>query len=354
MKLLHIILIVFYTRIDQFMSLSLAAEPRRKGLFEPYFWTRSSLNTPYSSLIPLLFPEPLPAITLFDRSKLLRGRHDSDATETLRSMEAQIGQEADRQIHGLDSTNKDSTKNLILGHGGTFISVYNGDLLLVTQSGGFESTPNSRPTSRGLSRPESSVADHNLTLERQPISRNPSIRVKPSSSHGLERKTSVARRSSLPAVSHLSRSNLVTTEPSSEPPLRVLVRAGTLNNLVNILVHGLENISVSVADDNGEMTLKEGMTRELVLDKAEFARVWWNVFRSFLTPLVFFEVSIVSLLYVPKLHFVIAFAQDLHLTTPRLICNSNRPVPFSKETYRGFSHHEGMADDWRWCTGRFR
>jgi len=72
----------------------------------------------------------------------------------------------------------------------------------------------------------------------------------------------------------------------------VLVQAGTLNNLVNILVHGLENISVSVADDNGEMTLKEGMTRELVLDKVEFARVWWNVFRSFLTPLVFFEVSL--------------------------------------------------------------
>jgi hypothetical protein len=88
----------------------------------------------------------------------------------------------------------------------------------------------------------------------------------------------------------------VTTEPSTDPPLRVLVRAGTLNNLVNILVHGLENISVSVADDNGEMTLREGKTRELALDKVEFARVWWNVFRSFLTPYVFFEVSLCDLL----------------------------------------------------------
>ena len=280
------------------MSLSLVAEPRRKGLFEPYFWTRLSSNTPCSSLMPLLFPEPLPAITLVDRSKLLRGRYDSDTPETLRSMDAQLGQETGRKLHGLDSSNKDSTKNLILGHGGTFISVYDGDLLLVTQNGGFESTPNSRPPSRAPSRPESSVMDHNSGLERPPISRNPSIRVKPSSSHGLERKTSMARRSSLPTVSHLSRSNFVITEPSSEPPLRVLVRAGTLNNLVNILVHGLENISVSVADDNGEMTLKEGMTRELVLDKVEFARVWWNVFRSFLTPLVFFEVSLVFSFYI--------------------------------------------------------
>ena len=70
----------------------------------------------------------------------------------------------------------------------------------------------------------------------------------------------MARRSSLPTVSHLSRSNFVTTELSSEPPLRVLVKSGTLNTLVNILVHGLESISVSVADDNGEMAL-EGMTR---------------------------------------------------------------------------------------------
>jgi hypothetical protein len=82
----------------------------------------------------------------------------------------------------------------------------------------------------------------------------------------------------------------VTSEPSSDPPLRVFVQGGTLNNLVNTLVHGLENISVSVADDNGEMSLREGMTRELVVDRAEFAQVWWNVFRSFVTPFVFFEV----------------------------------------------------------------
>jgi len=53
---------------------------------------------------------------------------------------------------------------------------------------------------------------------------------------------------------------------------------------------------VSVADDNGEMTLKEGMTRELVVDRVEFAKIWWNVFRSFVTPRAFFEVC--SLLWI--------------------------------------------------------
>jgi hypothetical protein len=120
------------------------------------------------------------------------------------------------------------------------------------------------------------------------LNRNPSIRVKPGSSHGLDRKSSVARRSSMPSLSQ--RQNFVTSEPSSEPPLRVIVQAGTLSTLVNILVHGLHNVSVSVADDNGEMSLREGMTRELIVDRVEFAKVWWNVFRSFVSPLVFFEV----------------------------------------------------------------
>lgn len=272
------------------MSLSLAAEPRRKGLFEPHFWSRSpSSNIPFASLVPLLFPDPLPALTLVDRSQLVRARVDSDASDQqyLRSLDAQLRQEAGRLLH--DHAPHDFTKKLILGHGGTDITVYNGDLVLVTQRGGFESAPASRPTSIGApSRPGSSI-DHGVSTDRPSMSRNPSIRVKPSSSHGLDRKTSMARRSSLPTVSHLSRANFVTVEPSSEPPLRVLVKSGTLNVLVGILVHGLENVSVSVADDNGEMTL-EGMTRELVLDRVEFARVWWSVFRSFVSPFVFFEV----------------------------------------------------------------
>ena len=323
-----------FQTVDQFMSLSLAAEPRRKGLFEPYFWTKPSSNTPYTPLIPLLFPDSLPTLTLVDRSKLIRGRIDSEASENqyLRSLEAQLRQETGRQLHSLGNANKDFTKKLILGHGGTAISVYDGNLLLVTQSGGFESAPNSRPSSRIPSRPESSVLDLGLNTDKPTISRNTSIRVKPSSSHGLERKTSMARRSSLPAVTHLSRSNLVTTEPSTDPPLRVLVQAGTLTNLVNILVHGLENISVSVADDNGEMTLREGKTRELALDKVEFARVWWNVFRSFLTPLVFFEVGFLLFFFRRrcKQTCFLAIAQELYISSIGTILDGS--VQFCFET----------------------
>ncbi|KAJ7085330.1 rho GTPase activating protein 22 [Mycena crocata] len=264
-----------FVRVDQFMSLSLAAEPRRKGLFEPHYWTRAANQTPYASLIPLLFPEVFPTSALVDRAQLLRGRVDSDTDPRFLRLDQQYPpQQPRRDIGGIAGLNQS----------GTVIPVYNGEVLLtVWHDAGGESTASSRPSSRIPSRPPSSVVgDGDASL-----SRAPSVRVKPGSSQGLDRKTSIARRNSLPSPSQ--RRAFVASEPSSEPPLRVRVLAGTLNWLVDILVHGLQNVSVSVADDNGEMSLREGKTRELVVDQVEFSKVWWNVYRSLITPLVFFE-----------------------------------------------------------------
>lgn len=125
-----------------------------------------------------------------DRSKLVRGCLDSDASamQYLCSLDAQLLQEAGRQFQGFDK-NREFTKRLIMVQGGALISVQNGDLLLVVQSGGFESASSSRAPSR----PSSSVEGGD-----KPLARNPSIRVKPTSTQGLERKTSMAKRSSLP------------------------------------------------------------------------------------------------------------------------------------------------------------
>lgn len=263
------------------MSLSLAIEPRRRGLFEPYFWSRTASHYPLNaSLIPLLFPEPLPTVTLVDRATVLRGRLDSDATDiqAIRAVDGRLRQEERRLPLQLDSSGDGLAA---LNRGGTVIPVHDGELLLVVSASGLDSAPTSRPASRPPS------ASMNETPSNLGLGRQPSIRVKPGSSQGLDRKSSMARRSSLPALSN--RQAYVTTETSSDRPLRVLVQSGTIDRLVDLLVHGLENISVSVADDNGEMSLREG-TRELVIDRREFATIWWNVYRSFVTPFVFFEV----------------------------------------------------------------
>ncbi|KAJ7511353.1 rho GTPase activating protein 22 [Mycena galericulata] len=267
-----------FVRIDQFMSLSLAAEPRRKGLFEPHYWSRAANTAPYASLIPLLFPEVFPTSALVDRAQLLRGRVDSDTDPRFLRLEPQQHppQPPRRDIGGIAG----------LSQSGTVIPVYNGEVLLTVWHDAGESASSSRPSSRIPSRPPSSVIGDGVGVEGS-LSRAPSVRVKPGSSQGLDRKTSIARRNSLPSPSQ--RRAFVASEPSSEPPLRVRVMAGTLNWLVDILVHGLQNVSVSVADDNGEMSLREGKTRELVVDQVEFSKLWWNVYRSLVTPLVFFE-----------------------------------------------------------------
>jgi hypothetical protein len=104
----------------------------------------------------------------------------------------------------------------------------------------------------------------------------------------LDRKASLARRNSLPSIA--ARTSLVIPEHPTERSVRVVVQAGTLERLVDILAHGLPGISVSISDDNGEMPLKDGRTRDAKLDRGDFSSIWWNVFRSFVTPLVFFEV----------------------------------------------------------------
>jgi hypothetical protein len=271
------------------MTMSLAAEPRRKGLYELHFWTKSSNSAQAytsASLVPLSFPEHLPCVSFINRTQLLRGRLESggpkqfnvDDVRTIRNGEINLSSRrrsfgAPAAVPGRDI-------------GGTVIPVFDGELILLV-SPGKEVT--SRPSSYVPSRPPSCIVEPSVggTAEKK-MSRAPSIRVRPGSSQGLDRKASLARRNSLPSIS--ARTSLVIPEHSTEHPVRVVVQAGTLERLVDILAHGLPGISVAISDDNGEMPLKDGRTRDAKLDRGDFSSIWWNVFRSFVTPLVFFEV----------------------------------------------------------------
>ncbi|KIY65166.1 hypothetical protein CYLTODRAFT_424593 [Cylindrobasidium torrendii FP15055 ss-10] len=268
-----------FERLDQFMPRSLEIEPRRRGLYEQHYWNRATHLQPGNiTMSPLLFIEPLPIVTLAERTVPVRDRLDSSATDiqTLRGIDGHI-----LQISRPPGPNEEDALTA-LERKGTVIPVFDGELMLIVGQPMPESAPSSRPGSR----PNSTVTDGS------PLSRLPSIRVKPGSSHGLpgnshlDRKSSMARRSSLPALS--SKPTYTTSDITTQRPLRVLVQAGTIDRLVDVLVHGLDNVSVSVADDNGEISLQNG-TRELVVDRAEFSGVWWNVYRSFVTPIVFFE-----------------------------------------------------------------
>lgn len=261
------------------------------GLYESHFWTRfsnASQGSANASLVPLLFPEHLPYVSFIDRGQLLRGRFESGGPKQLnvedvraiRSGEINLDYQRGRSFGASDSgPGRDI--------GRTIIPVFDGELVLLVSPG--KETPSSRPSSLARSRPPSTIIESSVgvTVEKT-ISRTPSIRVRPGSSHGLDRKASLARRNSLPSIS--ARASLVIPEHPTERPVRVVVQAGTLERLVDVLTHGLPGISVSISDDNGEMPLKDGRTRDAKLDRGDFSSIWWKVFRSFVTPLVFFEV----------------------------------------------------------------
>ena len=262
------------------MSLSLAAEPRRKGLFEPYYWTRAATQQAAPSLAGVLFPEPLPTVSLINRGLLMRGRLESSASLTTQDLQNQ--RQLPRRTSRESPTAPRTTANNELG--GTILSVFDGELLLLVPTA--DSSAPSRPTSRTPSRPPRSSADSPVSSGT--VSRTSSIRVSPGVSHTLDRKPSMIRRNSLPSISQ--RTSLLMPESSSDKSLRVVVQAGTLERLVDVLVHGLQGVSVSVSDDNGEMPLTAAKTREVKLDMDDFSDVWWNTYRSFMTPQILFEV----------------------------------------------------------------
>jgi hypothetical protein len=272
------------------MSLSLAAEPRRRGLYEPYFWSTPPPATVHP-LLPLQFPEPLPSISLLDRAEIVRGRMESNnlniqEVQAARNMLLNPDRRPNRS--SLEPQSKEAA-TLTGDMGGIDIPVFDGELLVLVQSGGDIGA--SQPPSRAPSRPPSSIVEGSV---EKSFTRAPSIRIRPGnrpgSKGGLERKTSMmSRRSSLPSIPKRNE-EMMTMEAPSERPLRVRVKAGTLDRLVDILAHGLQGVSVAFSDDNGEMPLREGKHRDLRVDGADFSAVWWTTFRSFVTPLVLFEV----------------------------------------------------------------
>ena len=121
------------------MTMSLAAEPRHRGLYEPHFWTRSS-NTPQgstsTSLIPLLFPEHLPYVTFIDRAQLLRGRLESGGPQQLNVEDVQTLR------NGEVNFRRDGARRRSIGasdagpgpdFGGTTIPVFDGELVLLVE-----------------------------------------------------------------------------------------------------------------------------------------------------------------------------------------------------------------------------
>jgi len=274
-------------------------------MFEPYFWAPSPpIQHPTNPLLALMMPEPLPSIALVDRGEVIRGRTESssnsNSAQEVAAARELLLQPNSRSKRSSSDPVWDPTLGVTGDLGGVEITVFEGELIVTLQSI-FESSSTSQPPSRSASRPPSSVTD--VSAVDKSFGRSPSIRMRRAGAKGLERKPStINRRNSLPSVPS-NPEELMSPQSSSERPLRVRVKAGTLERLVDVLLRGLQGVSVAFSDDNGEMPLRDGKHRDLKVDHSDFSTVWWNSFRSFVTPLVFFEVcsSVPTLLLVSEI-----------------------------------------------------
>ncbi|KIO30491.1 hypothetical protein M407DRAFT_5566 [Tulasnella calospora MUT 4182] len=269
--------------INQMLPLSFAIESRQRGLYQPYFWKPHTTHSAAQSILPLLFPEPLPTVSLIDRNALIRTKKETllGPVPGAEINEAQVQKLTNPNGRSKSRTPSRQRNIAEVDLDETLIPCFGGELVLKL------------PRDDGKSRPTSFV--DSLFPNASPAdgakapTRGNSIRLNTGSR--LERKGSqmrLSRRSSLPSISQRN-SLLIPDAPVVESSMRVTVKSGTIDRLVDVLVSGLDGVGVSHADDNGEMPLRDGKSKSFKVDRAEFARVWWTGFRSFVTPLVLFE-----------------------------------------------------------------
>ena len=263
------------------MTQSLNAEPAQRGLYSVHYHKPRSQQYTAHAVAPFIFPEPLPSISLLDRTAILRVRKESlDKPQRLddRRMKrvAQLKLlSAEHSLLGLGGTRVDSDLE-----GETIFRLFRGEIIVKVA----KEPQDSRP---------SSILENGPTLTRKP-SKALGIRVTPQAASTLERKPSAARRQSLPLLTTF---RLASAEPSVNPALkdssvRVVIIAGTVERLVDVLVRGLDYVTAATADDNGETTLRDRKSRSMRLDQAEFSKTWWNTYRSFVSPDIFVMVRV--------------------------------------------------------------
>ncbi|KAG8910322.1 rho GTPase-activating protein, partial [Tulasnella sp. 408] len=269
--------------INQILPLSFAIESRQRGQYQPYFWKPQPTHSAAQSILPLLFPEPLPTVSLIDRNALIRTKKETllGPVPGAEVNEAQVQKLTNPNVRSKSRTPSRQRNIAEVDLDETLIPCFGGELVLKL------------PRDDGKSRPTSFV--DSLFPNASPSdgakapTRGNSIRLNTGSR--LERKGSqmrLSRRSSLPSISQRN-SLLIPDAPVVESSIRVTVKSGTIDRLVDVLVSGLDGVGVTHADDNGEMPLRDGKSKSFKVDRAEFARVWWTGFRSFVTPLVLFE-----------------------------------------------------------------
>lgn len=265
--------------IDEYIAESLQAEPVQFGRLAQYFHQPRSASYHLHALVPFAFPEALPSLAFLDRSELVRSRKDSfDKQGNPTPHDFQIEHLERLKFFPSEQMKSHWSSREGLELDNTTFRLFAGELIVRVVK---EKQSTSRPTSL--------LDSGAVSLSRRP-SRAPSIRVKPQAASTLERKSSNARRQSMPLLNNgrpkAAQAEGVAQSPA-DPQVPVVIVGGTIEKLVDVLVRGLDYVLAATSDDNGEMALTDRRARGLKLDRDDYSRTWWSTYRSFMTPETF-------------------------------------------------------------------
>jgi hypothetical protein len=291
------------TRLSSFLPLSLEAEPQLSPLSgsELLFKTRPT-NEP-SPLLPLLMVEALPYISLVDRSKILhstiRTLTSKHSTSSLASEAAAIQQAVDsvKDINGrlarrnshppsAPPTTVDRTsifarlREDIANPSDTLLRFSEGDLILRVVSSAMPAIPLSSPRSKDIFARTASWVE--TRYSRPGSSRRTSV----ISSAGI---TGDSKRVSTIGSARNSLLNSPTLQVAGEEePINVVVKAGTIDTLVDLLIVGIaDTVRAPTTDADGEESLNS--RRPFQFDTKEYQQTFFSTFRAFASPLTLLE-----------------------------------------------------------------
>ncbi|SGY38056.1 BQ5605_C003g01950 [Microbotryum silenes-dioicae] len=295
-------------QLSTYLAPSLKAEPRLVAQGINLLVKSRSAQEP-SPLVPLVMVEPLPHISLVDRGQILASsrnpalRHkgsysnmSSNASDSVHPGGTQLARRASYPPHAASASlglgafarlRKDMTDPA-----NTLLPFADGDIVFTIVSNAVRTVPstptlvqNERGTlsrtsswiesrsSRGAGSPNRNSTRQSLTPTLAPLSRVPSRGGSP---------VAVS-----PPLNEHSPTGPKLQAASEEEPVHVVVRAGTVEAFVDLLVLGISNLRTPSTDADGQSSLTG--RRPLQLDAADFRSAFFSTFRSFTTPLVLLD-----------------------------------------------------------------
>jgi hypothetical protein len=306
----------------QLFDSSLSCEPRLQG---QYLEHHARQRKPYSAYVPLVFTEVIPTNRLFEKNAFLSasgalGKRASNSSLNIGDNNPAISSTGRptptplnlESLPASNSKNKPNSPNHLSVQRGVrkrtlsfppakigplTSTTWNTGLDLVTRNwlgglvqnrGGYAVLLKSMKDIAGVGEMLMFVKDGELVFKsvRDATGSRPASLVENSSGTSSKRNSIHG----LVALTQQQNSPRTSIYNIDHDALMVVVKSGTLERLVDVLINGVASYSTSVVDDNGEPPLTIGKQGQLGINSEEYLATFFSTYRSFCSPILLLDI----------------------------------------------------------------